>query len=99
MALAAQIYIKDVPLEDLIAKLHSNKAIQESKLARREPDRSQAVALKIERAFDLAQHADFDDDSEDEITALMTRALRVAGASGKIFSKGKEHALSGLAGR
>lgn len=40
MTLTAQTNIKEIPLEDLLAKLENNKEIYEGKLARREPDSS-----------------------------------------------------------
>lgn len=84
MTLTAQTNIKEIPLEDLVAKLLNTKEIYESKLTWREPDSSHVVALKIERAF-LTQSPDSGDNGEDEVTSLMTRALRIAGTRGKKY--------------
>ncbi|CAM8991154.1 unnamed protein product [Rhodiola kirilowii] len=53
-ALQAQKGIKDVTLEELVANLQSQAGIAERKIARRQAGKSQAIALKVEKALDLA---------------------------------------------
>ncbi|CAM8923911.1 unnamed protein product [Rhodiola kirilowii] len=97
LALQAQRGIKDVTLEELVANLQSQAGIAERKMARRQSDKSQAIALRVEKALNLA-HSDESSKEDDEI-ALLTRALKVAncskgkrdfrtGGSRRNFSKG-----------
>ncbi|CAM8998978.1 unnamed protein product [Rhodiola kirilowii] len=72
LALQAQRGIKDTTLEELVANLQSQAGIVERKMARRQTDKSQAIALKVEKA--IAQATGSSNEEEDEI-ALLTRAL------------------------
>ncbi|CAM8988070.1 unnamed protein product [Rhodiola kirilowii] len=53
-ALQAQKGIKDVTLEELVANLQSQAEITERKMATRQVGKSQAIALKVEKALDMA---------------------------------------------
>src|ERR1044071_5718556 len=78
LALQAQSDIKNVTLEELVARLQSNAGVQQRRTNRRETEQSekaQSIALKVERAFDLAQEDDVADDGDEEV-ALFTRAFR-----------------------
>ncbi|CAM8882592.1 unnamed protein product [Rhodiola kirilowii] len=97
LALQAQKGIKDVTLEELVANLQSQAGITERKMARRQSDKSHAIALKVEKALDLA-HGN-ESLKEDDDIALLTRALKMtnfgkgrrdfrAGGSRGNFSKG-----------
>ena len=78
LALQAQNDIKNITLEELVARLQSNAGVQQSKTSRRETEKSEknlSIALKVEKAFDLAQEEDEDEDGDEEV-ALITRAFR-----------------------
>ncbi|CAM8902105.1 unnamed protein product [Rhodiola kirilowii] len=103
LALQAQKGIKDVTLEELVANLQSQAGTTERKMARRQSDKSHAIALKVEQALDLA-HGNESPKEDDEI-ALLTKALKMAnfvkgkrdfraGGSRGNFSKGNRGATS-----
>ncbi|CAM8940067.1 unnamed protein product [Rhodiola kirilowii] len=75
LALQAQKGIKDITLEELVANLQSQAGITERKMARRQSDKSHAIALKVEKALDLA-HGKESPKEDDEI-ALLTKALKM----------------------
>ncbi|KAL9661830.1 hypothetical protein QQ045_026658 [Rhodiola kirilowii] len=87
LALQAQKGIKDTTLEELVANLQSQARIVERKMARRYADKSQAIALKVEKA--LAQANESPKGEDDEI-ALLTRALTKAN-----FGKGRNFRTGG----
>ncbi|CAM8900025.1 unnamed protein product [Rhodiola kirilowii] len=76
-ALQAQKGIKDITLEELVANLQSQAGIAERKIARRQAGKSQAIALKVEKALDIAQ-VSLPSKSEDEEIALLSRAFKMA---------------------
>ncbi|CAM8977710.1 unnamed protein product [Rhodiola kirilowii] len=76
-ALQAQKGIKDITLEELVANLQSQAGIAERKMARRQAGKSQAIALKVEKALDLAQ-VSLPSKGEDEEIALLSRAFKMA---------------------
>ncbi|CAM8944758.1 unnamed protein product [Rhodiola kirilowii] len=69
--------IKDTTLVELVANLQSQAGIVGRKMARRQADKSQAIALTVEKALDLAQ-ADESPKKEDDEIALLTRVLTMA---------------------
>ncbi|CAM8887883.1 unnamed protein product [Rhodiola kirilowii] len=79
-ALQAQKGIKNVTLEELVANLQSQAGIAERKLARRQAGKSQAIALKVEKALDLAQ-VSLPSEGEDEEIALLSRAFKMVNTS------------------
>ncbi|CAM8882003.1 unnamed protein product [Rhodiola kirilowii] len=103
LALQAQKGIKDITLEELVANLQSQAGITERKMAGRQSDKSHAIALKVEKALDLA-HGKESPKEDDEI-ALLTKALKMtnfdkvkrdfrAGGSHGNFFKGNRGATS-----
>ncbi|CAM8977173.1 unnamed protein product [Rhodiola kirilowii] len=76
-ALQAQKGIKDITLEELVANLQSQARITERKMARRQAGKSQAIALKVEKALDIAQ-VSLPTKGEDEEIALLSRAFKMA---------------------
>ncbi|CAM8991401.1 unnamed protein product [Rhodiola kirilowii] len=88
LVLQAQKGIKDITLEELVANLQSQAGIAERKMARRQSDKSHDIALKVEKALDLA-HGN-ESAEEDEDIALLTKALKMAN-----FSKGKRDFRTG----
>ncbi|CAM8905374.1 unnamed protein product [Rhodiola kirilowii] len=79
-ALQAQKGIKDITLEELVANLQSQAGITERKMARRQAGKSQAIALKVEKALDIAQ-VNLPSKGEDEEIALLTRAFKMVNTS------------------
>ncbi|CAM8963824.1 unnamed protein product [Rhodiola kirilowii] len=75
-ALQAQKGIKDITLEELVANLQSQAGIAERKMARRQAGKSQAIALKVEKALDMAQ-VSLPSIGEDEEIALLSRAFKM----------------------
>ncbi|CAM8887321.1 unnamed protein product [Rhodiola kirilowii] len=75
-ALQAQKGIKDITLEELVANLQSQAGIAERKMARRQVGKTQAIALKVEKALDLAQ-VSLPSKGEDEEIALLSRAFKM----------------------
>ncbi|CAM8986586.1 unnamed protein product [Rhodiola kirilowii] len=65
LALQAQKGIKDATLEELVANLQSQAGIVERKMARRQTEKSQAIAQKVEKALKLA-HANESPKKEDD---------------------------------
>ncbi|CAM8878270.1 unnamed protein product [Rhodiola kirilowii] len=92
LALQAQKDIKDTTLEKLVANLQSQAGIVERKMARRQTDKSQAIALKVEKTLDLAR-ANESPKKEDDKIALLTRALTRAN-----FDKGRNFRAGGSRG-
>ncbi|CAM8903287.1 unnamed protein product [Rhodiola kirilowii] len=90
LALQAQTVIKEITLEELVANLQSQAGIVERKMARRQTDKSHAIALKVEKA--LAQANESSKEEDDEI-ALLTRALTRAN-----FGKGRNFRTGGNRG-
>ncbi|CAM8957704.1 unnamed protein product [Rhodiola kirilowii] len=88
LALQAQKGIKDITLEELVANLQSQAGITERKMARRQSEKSQAIALKVEKALDLS-HGNGSPKEDDEI-ALLTKALNQAN-----FGKGRRDFRAG----
>ncbi|CAM8887664.1 unnamed protein product [Rhodiola kirilowii] len=106
LALQAQKGIKDTTLEELVANLQSQAGIVERKMARRQTDKSHAIALKVEKV--LAQASESSKEEDDDI-ALLTRALtranlgkgrnfRIGGSRGN-FSRGNTDGTSNENGR
>ncbi|CAM8918162.1 unnamed protein product [Rhodiola kirilowii] len=90
LALQAQRGIKDTTLEELVANLQSQPGIVEREMARRQTDKSQAIALKVEKALTKADESSKEEDDE---IALLTRALTRAN-----FGKGRNYKSEGSRG-
>ncbi|CAM8999188.1 unnamed protein product [Rhodiola kirilowii] len=92
LSLQAQKGIKDTTLEELLANLQSQAGIMERNMAKRQTDKSQAIALKVEKALDRAQASESSKEDDDEIT-LLTKALAMAsfGKGGRKFRAGGSH--------
>ncbi|CAM8937022.1 unnamed protein product [Rhodiola kirilowii] len=88
-ALQAQKGIKDVTLEELVVNLQSQARIAERKMARRQAGKSQAIALKVEKALDIAQVVLPSKNEEEEI-ALLSKAFKMANTGrSQNFNKGR----------
>ncbi|CAM8900926.1 unnamed protein product [Rhodiola kirilowii] len=75
-ALQAQKGIKDISLEELVANLQSQAGITERKMVRTQAGKSQAIALKVEKALDIAQ-VSLPSKGEDEEIALLSRTFKM----------------------
>ncbi|CAM8934018.1 unnamed protein product [Rhodiola kirilowii] len=88
-ALQAQKGIKDITLEELVANLQSQAGIAERKMARRQAGKSQAIALKVEKALDIAQ-VSLPSKSEDEEISLLSKAFKMANTGrSQNFNRGR----------
>ncbi|CAM8884633.1 unnamed protein product [Rhodiola kirilowii] len=97
LALQAQKGIKDTTLEELVANLQSQAGIVERKMSRRQTDKSQAIALKVEKA--LAQANESSKEEDDEIASL-TRVLTMSNiGKGQNFSRGPSGGSRGNSSR